>query len=189
MSMCRTRSYCLALPGTRMSIRLPKYRSDSSRTNEPNNLIIVSSLVIGLLAGATGTYFFEHGFHESGPVLLGIVGILAGGTISGWHNWCKFDRARRAHPSGNMPQIRFPWDYRPRQGSQRHAFLGSAGAETGDTRSLTGPVSNIDESVWFDFPSANSPTREDVRANSPTAKALRLKSHRPPCRICCTITA
>jgi uncharacterized membrane protein YeaQ/YmgE (transglycosylase-associated protein family) len=80
-----------------MSIRLPKYRSDSSRTNEPNNLIIVSSLVIGLLAGATGTYFFEHGFHESGPVLLGIVGILAGGTISGWHNWCKFDRARRAH--------------------------------------------------------------------------------------------
>jgi hypothetical protein len=76
--MCRTRSYCLALPGTRMSIRLPKYRSDSSRTNEPNNLIIVSSLVIGLLAGATGTYFFEHGFHESGPVLLAIVGILAG---------------------------------------------------------------------------------------------------------------
>ena len=130
-------------------------------------MIIVSSLVIGLLAGATGTYFFEHGFHESEPVLLGIVGTLAGGTISGWHNWCKFDRARPVHTSGNMPQIRFPWDYRPRQGSQRHAFLGSAGAETGDTRSLTGPVSNIDENVWFDFPSESAGTGDPTNSLTP----------------------
>ena len=149
-----------------MSIRLPKYRSDLSRTSEPNNLVIVSSLVIGLLAGAGGTYFFEHSFRESWPVLLGIAGILAGGAISGWLNWCKLDRTSRPHTNGNMPQIRSPWDYRPRQGSQRDAPLGSAGAETVDTQSLTGPVSNIDESVWFDFPSANSPTREDEPMNS-----------------------
>jgi hypothetical protein len=170
----RPRLVPIKLLGIRMSIRLLKYRSDRSRTGEPSDLVIVSSLVIGLLAGASGTYFFEHGFHKSGAVLFGIAGILVGGAINGWLNWSKIRSARRAHTNGNMPQSRSPWEYRPRQGTQRHALLGRAGAETIDTQSLTGPLSNIDESVWFDFPAASSPIRGNQPMNSlpqsPTTK-------------------
>jgi hypothetical protein len=124
-----------------------------------------------MFAGATGTYFLEHGLHLSVARLLSITCVLAGVAISAVLKYGKLDRARRARPRNNKGQIRARWDYRPRRGIQRHAE--SQGAEPVDALSVTGPATRIEDTVWFDFIPIESPA-SDEPANSlpqsPTTK-------------------
>src|SRR5262245_2045568 len=124
-----------------------------------------SYTVIGFFAGASVTYFFEHGLHASAAVLLGIAGTLAGAAVGAGFNWYKLDRVRRARIITNVSQARARWDYRPRQIIQRDATLDSEGKEALNAPSRTGSTTRGDHEVWFDFGSAD-PSAEEMPTNA-----------------------
>ena len=106
-------------------------------------------VIVGIFAGATGTYFLEHGFHPWVAAFLSITGVLAAAAISAVLKYGKLDRARRTRTCNNTAQIRARWDYRPRHGIQRHRE--SQGADPVDALSVTGPATHIEETAWFEF--------------------------------------
>ena len=119
-----------------------------------------------MFAGASGTYFFEHGFRLSVAGFLTIAAILAGAAISAVLKCGKLNRARRARIRNNAGQIRAWWDYRPRHASQRH--VESQGARPVDALSVTDPATHIDDTIWFDFvPIESAATDEPTNAPTP----------------------
>jgi hypothetical protein len=139
---------------------------------KPRMRAIISYIVIGFFAGASGTYLFEHGLRVSVAGLLGIAGILAGLAVGAGFNWSKLDRARRTRAISNVSQARTRWDYRPRHGHgiQRVATLDREGTESLDATSQTRSATTVDHDVWFDFGSAN-PSPQDVPMNTLPPKA------------------
>ena len=91
------------------------------RMRERRSLATVSYVAIGFFAGASGTYFFEHGFHPSVAGLLGIAGVVTGAAITTGLRSGKLDPAQRARTDNHTAQIGARLDYRPRDGMQRHA--------------------------------------------------------------------
>ena len=133
---------------------LPKYDSDAPRSGRRETLATISYIVVGIFAGASGTYFFERGFHVSVVALLSTAGVAACAAISLAVSCGKLDRARPERTSNKMPQTTVRWDYRPRSRVQSDAQ--NPGAETFDLLSVSGSATDIDESVWFDFSSVES---------------------------------
>ena len=127
-------------------------------------------MAIGFLAGVSGSYILEHGFHISVLALLGIASILAGAAITAWLNWGKLNRARYTRINENVPQMRSRWDYRPRQAIQPHAPLVSEAAESVNDLSPNGPATTVEDDAWFDFISVESSTK-DVPMNPLLPKA------------------
>ena len=124
-----------------------------------------------MFAGASGTFLFEHGLHSSVAAFLSIAGVLAGAAISAVLKFGKLGRARRARTRNNAAQIRARWDYRPRNGIQRHGE--NQAAETVDALSVTGPATRIEDTVWFDFIPIESPATDEPTKSlpqSPTTK-------------------
>jgi len=109
---------------------------------------------VGIVAGASGTYLFERGFHLSVVALLSIAGVAACAAISVALRCGKLDRARPERASNKMSQTTLRWDYRPRSRIQSEAQ--NQGAEIFDVLSVSGSATDIDESVWFDFSSVES---------------------------------
>ena len=145
----------------------PKYDSDAPRSGRRETLAAISYIVVGIFAGASGTYFFERGFHVSVVPLLSIAGVAACAAISLTLRCGKLDRARPERTSNKMPQTTMRWDYRPRSRIQSDAQ--NQGAETFDVLSVSGSATDIDESVWFDFSSVDS-AAPDAPMNSPAQK-------------------
>jgi len=143
----------LALPLHELKIWSPKYDSDAARSGRRETLATISYIVVGIFAGASGTYFFERGFHVSVVPLLSIAGVAACAAISLAVSCGKLDRARPERTSNKMPQTTVRWDYRPKSRIQSHAQ--NQGAETFDVLGVSGSATDIDESVWFDFSSVD----------------------------------
>ena len=149
----------------------PKYDSDAPRSGRRETLATISYIVVGIFAGASGTYFFERGFHISVIAVVSIAGVAACAAISVALRCGKLDRARPERPSNKMSQTTVLWDYRPRSRIQSDAQ--NQGAETFDVLSVSGSATDIDESVWFDFSSveAAAQTRRGIPyRQSSTAK-------------------
>ena len=150
-----------------LKIWFPKYDSDAPRSGRRETPATISYIVVGIFAGASGTYFLERGFHVSVAALLGIAGVVVGIAISVALRCGKLDRARPERTSNKMPQTTVRWDYRPRSRIQSDAQ--NQGAETFDVLSVSGSATDIDESVWFDFSSVDS-AAPDAPMNSPAQK-------------------
>ena len=55
----------------------PTYDSVAARSGRRETLATISYIVVGIFAGASGTYFFERGFHVSVVALLSTAGVAA----------------------------------------------------------------------------------------------------------------
>jgi hypothetical protein len=148
-----------------LKICFPKYHLDERRPREREMVPIYWYVIVGMFAGASGTYLFEHGFHPSVAAFLSITGVLAGAAISAVLKFGKLDRARRERTRNNAAQIRARWDYRPRNGIQRYGE--SQGAEPVDALSITGPATHIEDTVWFDFIPIESPATDESTNSLP----------------------
>jgi hypothetical protein len=148
-----------------LKISFPKYRSNALRIRERGTLATVSYVAIGFFAGASGTYFFEHGFHVSVAGLFSIAGVVTGAAITAGLRWGKLDPAHRARTRNNTAQIRGRWDYRPRDGIQRCAE--NQGAETVDAVSVTTSGTSTDDTVWFDFVPIDSAAADEPTNSLP----------------------
>jgi hypothetical protein len=122
-------------------------------------------MIVGMFIGASGTYFFERGFHFSVAALLAVTGIVAGAASTAVLNRRKLNGVGRARTRSNRTQDSAPWNYRPRHGIQR--YTQSQGAELGDGVSVVGPIAHFDDIVWFDFPSDSAGTEEPTSFPTP----------------------
>jgi hypothetical protein len=173
-NICGTRVLPVSLSSfEKLKVLLPKMRFCAGRTRTRRAQAIASYVVIGFFAGATGTYFLEHGFHQSVAAFLSITGVLAAAAISAVLKYGKLDRARRARTRNNAAQIRARWDYRPRHVVQRYVAPASGGTETLDDLSRNGSSATVDRDTWFNFGSVDSAAQDQPTNSlpqSPTTK-------------------
>ena len=112
---------------------------DALLTKKQGALYIISSIIVGFLAGFGGSYLLANNSRSLTIIVLGLAGILLclGGAVSALVTRSNFDEARRAPRKKNVPQITSAWDYRPRQAIRRYAATDIARAETSDALSPT----------------------------------------------------
>src|SRR5437667_1818885 len=105
---------------------------DALLTKKQGALYIVSSIIVGFLAGFGGSYLLANNSRSLTIIVLGLAG-----AVSALVTRSNFDEARRAPRKKNVPQITSAWDYRPRQAIRRYAATDIARAETSDALSPT----------------------------------------------------
>src|SRR5438876_12435414 len=107
---------------------------DALLTKKQGALYIVSSIIVGFLAGFGGSYLLANNCRSLTIIVLGLAGILLclGGAGSALVTRSNFDEARRAPRKKNVQQITSTWDYTPRQAVRRSAATGIENSATSE---------------------------------------------------------
>ena len=132
-----------------MKISFPKYLPGELLIKKRDALSIISSMIIGFLAGLCGSYLLKNHFWLLMIAVLGIVSILlcVGGAVDIVLSRSTADEPPTATSRENMPRITSQWDYQTRKTSRSHAVIDSPSAETCDVLSPDPFV--INDNVWF----------------------------------------
>jgi len=132
-----------------MKISFPKYGPGELLIKKRDALSIISSLIIGFLAGLCGSYLLKNHFWLLTIAVFGIVSILlcVGGAVDIVLSRSTADEPPTATIRENMPRITSRWDYQTRKASRSHAVIDNPGAETCDVLSPDPFV--INDNVWF----------------------------------------
>ena len=132
-----------------MKISFPKYLPGELLIKKRDALSIISSMIIGFLAGLCGSYLLKNHFWLLTIAVLGIVSILlcVGGAVDLVLSRSTADEPPTATIRENMPRITSQWDYQTRKTSRSHAVIDNPSAETCDPPSPDSFV--INDNVWF----------------------------------------
>jgi len=132
-----------------MKIWFPKYGLGELLIKKRDALSIISSMIIGFLAGLCGSYLLKNHFWLLTIAVLGIVSVLlcVGGAVDIVLSRSTADEPPTATIRENVPRITSQWDYQTRKTSRSHAVIDSPGAETCDPPSPDSFV--INDNVWF----------------------------------------
>ena len=139
-----------------MKISFPKYGPGELLIKKRDALSIISSLIIGFLAGLCGSYLLKNHFWLLMIAVLGIASILlcVGGAVDIVLSRSTADQPPTATIRENVPRITSQWDYQTRKTSRSHAVIDSPDAETCDPPSPDSFV--INDNVWFNDNSVES---------------------------------
>jgi hypothetical protein len=132
-----------------MKIWFPKYGPGELLIKKRDALSIISSLIIGFLAGLCGSYLLKNHFWLLTIAVFGIVSILlcVGGAVDIVLSRSTADEPPTATIRENVPQLTSQWAYQTRKTIRSPAVIDSPSAETCDV--LTPDPFAMNDNVWF----------------------------------------
>ena len=132
-----------------MKISFPKYLPGELLIKKRDALSIISSMIIGFLAGLCGSYLLKNHFWLLIIAVVGVVSILlcVGGAVDIVLSRSTADKPPTATIRENVPRITSQWDYQTRKTIRSRAVIDSPSAETCDVLSPDPFV--INDNVWF----------------------------------------